>query len=70
MVDEACDLAEYEAAPVLPGLIDTHLHLVADSEIGALDRVPALSDQETPRRHDRRKMPGDKLEQVLNDHAA
>jgi imidazolonepropionase-like amidohydrolase len=45
-LDEACDLAEYEAATVLPGLIDTHVHLVADSKIAALDRVPALSDQE------------------------
>ena len=31
---------------MLPGLIDSHVHLVADSKIGALDRVPTLSDQE------------------------
>jgi imidazolonepropionase-like amidohydrolase len=33
-------------ATVLPGLIDTHVHLVADSEVGALDRVPGLGDDE------------------------
>lgn len=31
---------------VLPGLIDTHTHLVADSTVGALDRVPDLSDNQ------------------------
>ena len=46
---------------MLPGLVDTHIHVVANSKIGALDRVPALSDQETGG-----KMFGDKLEQVLN----
>jgi imidazolonepropionase-like amidohydrolase len=45
-LDESWDIAEYESATVLPGLIDTHVHLVADSKIGALDRVPTLSDQE------------------------
>ena len=31
---------------VLPGLIDTHVHLIADSRFGALDRVPGYSDGE------------------------
>jgi imidazolonepropionase-like amidohydrolase len=30
-------------ATVLPGLIDTHVHLCADSENGALDRLPGFS---------------------------
>ena len=36
----------YSNATVLPGLIDTHTHLVGDSAPGALDRVPRLSDDE------------------------
>ncbi len=31
---------------VLPGLIDTHTHLVADSTVGALDRVPGMTDDQ------------------------
>ena len=31
---------------VLPGLIDTHVHLVADSRVGALDRVAGYTDEE------------------------
>ena len=30
---------------MLPGLIDTHVHLVADSEVGALDRAPGLDGE-------------------------
>jgi len=33
-------------ATVLPGLIDTHVHLVADSGDGALDRVAGYTDDE------------------------
>jgi imidazolonepropionase-like amidohydrolase len=36
----------YHNATLLPGLIDTHTHLVGDSRPGALDRVPGLSDDE------------------------
>ena len=36
------EVHDYPSATVLPGLIDTHVHLVADSEVGALDRVPEL----------------------------
>jgi imidazolonepropionase-like amidohydrolase len=34
---------------VLPGLVDTHVHLVADSEWGALDRVAGYSPEELSR---------------------
>jgi hypothetical protein len=37
--------SEPSAGPTA-GLIDTHVHLVADSEVGALDRVPGLGDDE------------------------
>ena len=37
---------DHPGATVLPGLIDTHVHLVADSEVGALDRVADYSDAE------------------------
>ena len=30
----------------MPGLIDTHVHLVADSAFGALDRVAGYTDDE------------------------
>lgn len=45
-LDESWQVAEYPTATVLPGLIDTHVHLVADSEVGALDRVPGLGADE------------------------
>jgi imidazolonepropionase-like amidohydrolase len=38
--------ARFDDATVLPGLIDTHVHLVADSGDWALDRVPGYSDRE------------------------
>ena len=37
---------EFQDATLLPGLIDTHVHLVADSEFGALDRVAGFTDDE------------------------
>jgi hypothetical protein len=33
---------------VLPGLVDTHVHLVGDSEWGALDRVAGYSPRQEP----------------------
>jgi len=44
-LDESWTLYDYPSATVLPGLIDTHVHLVADSEVGALDRVPELDGE-------------------------
>jgi imidazolonepropionase-like amidohydrolase len=43
---EVLDLGE---DTVLPGLVDTHVHLVADSEWGALDRVAGYSPEELSR---------------------
>ena len=37
---------EFDDATVLPGLIDTHVHLAADSGIGALDRIAGYTDDE------------------------
>jgi hypothetical protein len=45
-LNESWQVAEYPNATVLPGLVDTHVHLVADSEVGALDRVSGLGDEE------------------------
>jgi imidazolonepropionase-like amidohydrolase len=46
---EQWEVLRYSDATVLPGLIDTHVHLVGDSRPGALDRVPGLSDDEIDR---------------------
>jgi imidazolonepropionase-like amidohydrolase len=43
---EQWEVTRYDRATVLPGLIDTHVHLVGDSRPGALDRVPGYSDDE------------------------
>lgn len=40
-----CPVTSHEGT-MLPGLIDTHTHLVTDSGISALDRVAAFSDEE------------------------
>jgi imidazolonepropionase-like amidohydrolase len=37
---------DFPDATLLPGLIDLHVHLCADSGIGALDRLPSFSDEE------------------------
>ncbi len=42
-------VVRYRDATVLPGLIDTHVHLVGDSQPGALDRVPGLSNDDLDR---------------------
>ena len=46
---EQWQVVRYSDATVLPGLIDTHVHLVGDSQPGALDRVPGLRDDEIDR---------------------
>ena len=43
---EGWQLLDAGDATVLPGLIDTHVHLVADSGDGALDRVAGYTDDE------------------------
>jgi imidazolonepropionase-like amidohydrolase len=47
------DVLGYADATVLPGLIDTHVHLVCDGADGALDRVAGYSETD--------------IERVLND---
>jgi imidazolonepropionase-like amidohydrolase len=39
-------VAEFPPGTLLPGLIDAHVHLCADSRVGALDRLPDFSDEE------------------------
>ncbi len=41
-----CELVDYGDATVLPGLIDTHVHLVGDSEVMALERAARYSSDE------------------------
>jgi imidazolonepropionase-like amidohydrolase len=41
-----CVLTELPDATLLPGLVDTHVHLCADSGLRALDQVPELSAAE------------------------
>ena len=43
---DGCPVTDHGAATVLPGLIDAHVHLVADSGPMALDRVPGFSDEQ------------------------
>jgi imidazolonepropionase-like amidohydrolase len=43
---EQWEVIRHSDATVLPGLIDTHVHLVGDSRPGALDRVPELTEEE------------------------
>jgi imidazolonepropionase-like amidohydrolase len=40
-----CPVTTY-GGTLLPGLFDAHAHLVADGEIGSLERAPSLSDYE------------------------
>jgi imidazolonepropionase-like amidohydrolase len=42
---DGCEVVRHQGT-VLPGLIDTHTHLVGDSELGALDRVAGYTDDE------------------------
>jgi imidazolonepropionase-like amidohydrolase len=41
-----CELVDYGNATVLPRLIDTHVHLVGDSGVMALERVAGYSPEE------------------------
>ena len=41
-----CQLLDYGDATVLPGLIDTHVHLVGDSSVMALERAAGYSSEE------------------------
>ncbi|HEY5843976.1 MAG TPA: amidohydrolase family protein, partial [Mycobacterium sp.] len=45
-VSDGWRVLDHPDGTVLPGLIDSHVHLVTDSEMGALDRVSASSDDE------------------------
>jgi imidazolonepropionase-like amidohydrolase len=40
------EVVDLGTATVLPGLIDTHVHLGADSEVGALERLPGYSPEQ------------------------
>ncbi|GAA2153758.1 amidohydrolase family protein [Nocardioides koreensis] len=42
---EGCPVTTYEGT-LLPGLVDAHTHLVADSRMGALDRIAGYSEEE------------------------
>jgi imidazolonepropionase-like amidohydrolase len=46
VVPDGCPVTDHGAATVLPGLIDVHVHLVADSGPMALDRVAGFSADE------------------------
>jgi hypothetical protein len=41
-----CELVDYRDATLLPGLIDTHVHLVGDSGVMALERAAGYSWEE------------------------
>lgn len=45
-VPDGCPVTDHGTATVLPGLIDAHVHLVADSGPMALDRVPGYSEEQ------------------------
>jgi imidazolonepropionase-like amidohydrolase len=40
-----CEVTAYDGT-LLPGLVDTHVHLVADGTLGGLERTPTLADEE------------------------
>ena len=46
---DGCEVVQFPGATLLPGLIDTHVHLCGDSGLRALDQVPELSADELER---------------------
>ncbi len=46
---DGCEVTDFPGATLLPGLIDTHVHLCGDSGPSALDQVPELSAEELER---------------------
>jgi imidazolonepropionase-like amidohydrolase len=48
-VPDGARVHDYRGASLLPGLIDTHTHLVCDSRDQAVERVGGLSDEEITR---------------------
>jgi imidazolonepropionase-like amidohydrolase len=44
-----CEVVQFPGTTLLPGLIDTHVHLCADSGPRALDQVPELSAEDLAR---------------------
>ena len=46
---DGCEVVDFPDATLLPGLIDTHVHLCGDGGHGALDRLPTYSDDEMTR---------------------
>ena len=50
---DATQVLDYPEDTVLPGLIDTHAHLVCDSDENALLRIAGYSAAETRRGHHR-----------------
>ena len=48
-VPSDCEVLDRPSGTLLPGLIDAHVHLVADSGPGALDRIPEFSDDDLTR---------------------
>ncbi|MEO7060782.1 MAG: amidohydrolase family protein [Lapillicoccus sp.] len=45
-VPEGTEVLDHPDATLLPGLIDTHTHLIGDGGLGALDRVETYTDAE------------------------
>jgi imidazolonepropionase-like amidohydrolase len=43
---QGCEVVAFPDATLLPGLIDTHVHLCGDGGLGALDRLPSFSEEE------------------------
>lgn len=43
---DGCDVVDFPDATLLPGLIDTHVHLCGDGGHGALDRLPIFGAEE------------------------
>ena len=41
-----CELTDFPGTTLLPGLIDTHVHLCCGSGVGALERIPTFTDEE------------------------